>query len=69
MNFLHLYKAIRFVIFTDHSFIHLLYNYTHYRIDVDIDNSDYAGADDILSAAFCCSYIRERSFMEFLFFD
>jgi hypothetical protein len=60
MKFLHSSKGVRFVIFTDHSFIRLLYNDTHYWINVDIDSSDYVSTDDILSAAFCCSYIRER---------
>jgi hypothetical protein len=69
MKFLHSSKEVKFVIFSDHSFIYLLYNDTHYWINVDIDNSDYVGADDILSAAFCCSYTRERSFMGFLFCD
>ena len=69
MKFLHSSKGVKFVIFSDHSFIYLLYNDTHYWINVDIDNSDYVGADDILSAAFCCSYTRERSFMGFLFCD
>ena len=60
MKFLHSSKGVRFVTFTNQSFIHLLYNDTYYWINVDIDNSDYAGADDILSATFCCSYIMER---------
>ena len=55
MKFLHSSKGVRFVIFTDHSFINLLYNDTHYWINVNVDNSDYVGAYDILSAAFCCS--------------
>jgi len=33
-------KGLKFVIFSDHSFIYLLYNYTRYWINVDIDNSD-----------------------------
>jgi hypothetical protein len=60
MKFLHSSKGVKFVIFTDRTFIHLLYNETHYWIKVDMYNLDYADVADILSAAFCCSYIKER---------
>jgi sugar/nucleoside kinase (ribokinase family) len=54
-------KGVKFVISTDHNVIHLLYNETHYWIKVDVDTPpDYTGAGDILSAAFCCAYVKEK---------
>ncbi|MFL6430530.1 MAG: PfkB family carbohydrate kinase [Nitrososphaeraceae archaeon] len=60
MKFLQSSKGVKFVIFTDRNFTHLLHNDTHYWVKVDVDTSDYTGAGDILSAAFCCSYLKER---------
>jgi sugar/nucleoside kinase (ribokinase family) len=60
MKYLQSSKGVKFVIFTDGIFTHLLYNETHYWVKVDVDTSDYTGAGDILSAAFCCSYLKER---------
>jgi sugar/nucleoside kinase (ribokinase family) len=60
MKFLQSSKGIKFVIFTDQTFTHLLYNETHYWVKVEVDTSDYTGAGDILSAAFCCSYLKEK---------
>jgi sugar/nucleoside kinase (ribokinase family) len=60
MQFLQATKGVEFVISTTHNVIHLLHNNVHYWIGVDVDTSDYTGAGDILSAAFCCSYIKEK---------
>src|ERR687888_1966613 len=60
MKFLQSSKGVKFVILTDRTFTHFLYNETHYWVKVDVDTSDYTGAGDILSAAFCCSYLKER---------
>ena len=45
---------------TGRASIRLLYKQIHYRIKVNRDNYNYADTDDILSAAFCCSYKKER---------
>jgi len=60
MQFLQATKGVEFVISTTHNAIHLLHNNVHYWIGVDVNTSDYTGAGDILSAAFCCSYIKEK---------
>jgi hypothetical protein len=66
MKFLHL--RIKFVIFTSRATIHMFYKQTHW-IKVNGDNYNYADTNDILSVAFCCSYIKERSVMGYLFWD
>ena len=54
-------KGIEFVVATEHRVIHLLYKKTHYWIKMrDIDTPDSTGAGDILSAAFCCAYLKEK---------
>jgi sugar/nucleoside kinase (ribokinase family) len=60
MQFLQATKGVEFVISTTHNAIHLLHNNVHYWIGIDVDTFDYTGAGDILSAAFCCSYIKEK---------
>jgi len=54
-------KGVRFVVSTEHRVIHLLYEKTHYWIKLrDIDTPDSTGAGDILCAAFCCAYLKEK---------
>lgn len=54
-------KGVRFVLSTEHRVIHLLYEKTHYWIKLrDIDTPDSTGAGDILCAAFCCAYLKEK---------
>ncbi len=54
-------KGIEFVINTEHRIVHLLHKKTHYWFNLrDIDTPDSTGAGDILSAAFCCSYLKEK---------
>lgn len=54
-------KGIKFVVLTEHQVIHLLYEKTHYWIKMrDIDTPDSTGAGDILCAAFCCAYLKEK---------
>jgi sugar/nucleoside kinase (ribokinase family) len=60
MQFLQSSKAVKFVISTEDKFIHLLHNEMHYWIKVDINTPDSTGAGDILSAAFCCAYLKEK---------
>lgn len=54
-------KGVRFVVSTEHRIIHLYYEKMHYWIKMhDIDTPDSTGAGDILSAAFCCAYLKEN---------
>ena len=54
-------KGVEFVVSTEHRVIHLLYEKTHYWIKMcDIDTPDSTGAGDILCAAFCCAYLKEK---------
>ena len=54
-------RGIEFVVFTEHRVIHLLHKKMHYWIKLrDIDTMDSTGAGDILSAAFCCAYLKEK---------
>lgn len=54
-------KGIKFVLSTEHRVINLLYEKTHYWIKIrDIDTPDSTGAGDILCAAFCCAYLKEK---------
>ncbi|HEX7032394.1 MAG TPA: PfkB family carbohydrate kinase [Nitrososphaera sp.] len=54
-------KGVRFVVFTENRVIHLFYEKMHYWIKLrDIDSPDSTGTGDILSAAFCCAYLKEK---------
>ncbi len=54
-------RGVRFVVSTEHRVIHLYYEKMHYWIKLnDIDTPDSTGAGDILSAAFCCAYLKEK---------
>jgi len=54
-------KGIEFVVSTEHRLVHLLHKKMHYWIKLyDIDTPDSTGAGDILSAAFCCAYLKEK---------
>lgn len=54
-------RGVRFVVSTEHRVIHLYYEKMHYWIKMrDIDTPDSTGAGDILSAAFCCAYLKEK---------
>ena len=54
-------KGVKFVVSTEYRIIHLLYEKMHYWIKIhDIDTPDSTGAGDILSAAFCCAYLKEK---------
>jgi len=54
-------KGIELVIFTERRLIHLLHGNTHYWLQLnEVDTSDSTGAGDILSAAFCCAYLKEK---------
>ncbi len=54
-------KGIEFVVSTEHRVVHLLHKKMHYWIKLrDIDTPDSTGAGDILSAAFCCAYLKEK---------
>jgi sugar/nucleoside kinase (ribokinase family) len=54
-------NGVEFVVSTEHRVIRLLYEKTHYWIKMrDIDTPDSTGAGDILCAAFCCAYLKEK---------
>lgn len=54
-------RGVEFIVSTEHRIIHLLYEKTHYWINLrDIDTPDSTGAGDILCAAFCCAYLKEK---------
>jgi sugar/nucleoside kinase (ribokinase family) len=54
-------KGVEFIISTENRVIRLLYEKTHYWIKMrDIDTPDSTGAGDILCAAFCCSWLKEK---------
>jgi sugar/nucleoside kinase (ribokinase family) len=54
-------RGIEFVLSTIPNEIHLLHRNTHYWAKIkDIDTPDSTGAGDILSAAFCCAFIKEK---------
>jgi sugar/nucleoside kinase (ribokinase family) len=54
-------KGIEFVVSTEHRVIHLLHKKMHYWIKLrEVDTSDSTGAGDILSAAFCCAFMKEK---------
>lgn len=54
-------RGVKFVVSTEHRIIHLFYEKTHYWIKMnDIETPDSTGAGDILSASFCCAYLKEK---------
>jgi sugar/nucleoside kinase (ribokinase family) len=54
-------KGIEFILYTEYRIIHLLHKKTHYWFNLqDVDTPDSTGAGDILSAAFCCAYLKEK---------
>lgn len=54
-------RGIEFVVSTVHLEIHLLHERTHYWAKMkEMDAPDSTGAGDILSAAFCCSFVKEK---------
>jgi sugar/nucleoside kinase (ribokinase family) len=54
-------RGVEFIVSTEHRAIHLLHKKMHYWIKLrDIDTPDSTGAGDILSAAFCCAYLKEK---------
>lgn len=61
MQHLQDHQGIDFVISTDYCRIHLVCNKIHYWVDFEENHyPDSTGVGDILSSAFCCSYIREK---------
>lgn len=61
MQHLQARQGIDFVISTDYCRIHLVCSRMHYWIDFEENYyPDSTGVGDILSSAFCCSYIREK---------
>ncbi len=54
-------RGIEFIVSTVRREIHLLHEKTHYWAKMkEMDPPDSTGAGDILSAAFCCSFVREK---------
>ena len=54
-------KGVEFVLATEHRIVHLLHKDMHYWIKLrEIETPDSTGAGDILSAAFACSWVREK---------
>jgi len=54
-------KGIEFVISTEWLVVHLLHRQTHFWIKTkQVDTLDSTGGGDILTAAFCCAYIKEK---------
>ncbi len=54
-------RGVEFVVSTVHREIHLLHEETHYWAKMkEIDAPDSTGAGDILCAAFCCSFVKEK---------
>jgi sugar/nucleoside kinase (ribokinase family) len=54
-------RGVGFVVSTENRTIRLLHEKTHYWIKMrDIDAPDSTGAGDILCAAFCCAYLKEK---------
>ncbi len=53
--------GIEFVVYTEPYTIHLLHKKVHYWVKLGrVDAPDSTGAGDILDAAFCCAYIKEK---------
>jgi sugar/nucleoside kinase (ribokinase family) len=54
-------RGVEFVLATEHRIVHLLHRDMHYWIKLrEIDSSDATGAGDILSAAFACTWVKEK---------
>jgi sugar/nucleoside kinase (ribokinase family) len=54
-------RGIEFTLSTQTYEIHLLHKDTHYWAKMGhVDTPDATGAGDILSAAFCCAYLKEK---------
>lgn len=54
-------RGVEFVLATEHRIVHLLHKDMHYWIKLkDIEAPDSTGAGDILSAAFACSWVKEK---------
>lgn len=61
MQFLQVYKGVKFVISTEYRIVRLLYNKMHYWINLpEVDTSYSTGVGDILASAFCCAYLKEK---------
>ena len=61
MQFLQVYKGVKFVISTEYRIVHLLYNKMHYWINLpEVDTPYSTGVGDILASAFCCAYLKEK---------
>jgi sugar/nucleoside kinase (ribokinase family) len=61
MKFLHHEKSVPLVICTEPFSIHLLHSDIHYWLDLqEFSKADSTGLGDILSAAFCCTYVKEN---------
>jgi sugar/nucleoside kinase (ribokinase family) len=54
-------RGVNFVLATIPNEVHLLHQDTHYWAKIKpVDNADSTGTGDILSAAFCCAYMKEK---------
>lgn len=61
MEFLQVYKGVKFVISTEYRIVRLLYKKMHYWINLpEVDTSYSTGVGDILASAFCCAYLKEK---------
>ena len=61
MQFLQVYKGVKFVLSTEYRIIHLLYDKMHYWIKLpEVETAYSTGIGDILSSAFCCAYLKEK---------
>ena len=61
MQFLQVYKGVKFVISTEYRLVRLLYKKMHYWINLpEVDTSYSTGVGDILASAFCCAYLKEK---------
>ena len=61
MQFLQVYKGVKFVLSTEYRIIRLLYDKMHYWIKLpEVDTAYSTGIGDILSSAFCCAYLKEK---------
>ena len=61
MQFLQVYKGVKFVLSTEYRIIRLLYDKMHYWIKLpEVDTTYSTGIGDILSSAFCCAYLKEK---------
>jgi sugar/nucleoside kinase (ribokinase family) len=54
-------RGIEFVISTEDRIVHMLHEKTHYWIKIkEVETPDSTGVGDILTAAFCCAYMKEK---------